>query len=146
MVIIWLSWLNCLTSPQTDDLFCNCDNRTRLTLPNGLGWWFAMEQDLKSLIELCASEIVHKEIYRGTHIRANLRKICENIEGICEPSPSSQSRLKHRNNSKGDDGNGKHEELDGQSDEHFWWRRSLCWTNWTTSGCANERYGSVWQM
>ena len=78
-----------------------------------------MEQDLESLIELCAGEIVHKEIYRRTHIRANLRKICENIEGICELSPSSQSRLKHRNNSKGDDGNGKHKEFDGQSDEHF---------------------------
>ena len=78
-----------------------------------------MEQDLKSLFELCAGGIVHKQIHRGTHIRANLRKICENIEGICELSPSSQSRLKHRNNSKDDDGNGKYEEFDGQSDEHF---------------------------
>ena len=32
---------------------------------------------------------------------------------------SSQSRLEHRKNSKADDGNGKHKELDGQSDEHF---------------------------
>ena len=78
-----------------------------------------MQQALKCLFELCASEIVHKQINRGTHIRTNLRKSCENIEGICELSPSSQSRLKHRNNSKGDDGNGKHEELDGKSDEHF---------------------------
>ena len=32
---------------------------------------------------------------------------------------SSQSRFEHRKNSKADDGNGKHKELDGQSDEHF---------------------------
>ena len=78
-----------------------------------------MEQALKCLSELCASEIVYKQIYRGTQIRTNLRKSCENIEDICELSASSQSGLKHRNNSKDDHGNGKHEELDGQSDEHF---------------------------
>ena len=74
---------------------------------------------MKSLFELCASEIVHKQIHRGTHIRANLGNPYEKIEGICELSPSSQPWLKHRNNSKDDDGNGKHEKLDGQSDEHF---------------------------
>ena len=41
------------------------------------------------------------------------------MEGICELTSSSQPWLKHRKNSKDDDRNGKHEKLDGQSDEHF---------------------------
>ena len=115
----WLKFWNCLTGTQTADLFCNCYSGARLSFSNDLGWRFPMEQVLKCLFELCASEIVHKQVHRRTHIRTNLWNCCEKIEGICELSPSSQSWLKHRNNSKEDDGNGKHEELDGQSDEHF---------------------------
>ena len=67
----------------------------------------------------CAGEVIHKYVDRGTHAATHLRHSREKIEGICKLSPSSQSRLKHRNNSKDDDGNGKYEEFDGQSDEHF---------------------------
>ena len=78
-----------------------------------------MKQVLKSLFEFCACEIVHKEIHRGTHISTDLRNSHEKTERVCELSPSSQSWLKHRKNSKDNHGNGKHEELDGKSDEHF---------------------------
>ena len=74
---------------------------------------------MDSLSVFCAGHIVHEKIYGGTGVGADLSNCHEKIEEICELSPSSQSRLKHRNNSKDDDGNGKHEELDGQSDEHF---------------------------
>ena len=110
---------NCLPGPQISNLFCNCYSATRLSFSIDRGWCFPMEQALKSLFELCASEIVHKQVHRRTHIRTNLWNCCEKIEGICELSPSSQPWLKRWNNSKDNDGNGKHEELDGQKDEHF---------------------------
>ena len=118
-IFIWLKWPNCLTGPYIAVLLCNCCSGTRFALCNDPGWLFPVEQALKSLFEPCASEIVHKEIHRETHIRTYFTNSHENTEGICKPSPSSQSRLKHRNNSKDYHGNGKHEELDGQSDEHF---------------------------
>ena len=74
---------------------------------------------MKSFSELCARYVVHKKIDTGTQVEEKLSKPNEKIEGICQLSPSSQSRLKHRNNSKDYHGNGKHEELDGKSDEHF---------------------------
>ena len=74
---------------------------------------------MNSLSVFCAGQIVHEKINGGTGVGADLSNCHEKIEEICELSASSQSGLKHRNNSKDDDGNRKDEELDGKSDEHF---------------------------
>ena len=93
--------------------------RIRFTVLLSLGCCFVPYHAVKCFSEPSAGGIVYEEIHRRTYVCKALTNPHEQFKGIRKISTRSQPWLKHRNNSKDDDGNGKHEEFDGQSDEHF---------------------------
>ena len=102
-----------------DRSICNYYNRPRFTVFNSLWWCVPTGEAVKSCSVLCAGEVVHKEIHRGTYAGKHFSTSHEKYEGIYKLSSNPQSWLEQWNDSNGDEGNGKHNELDGQSDEHF---------------------------
>ena len=91
----------------------------RFAVFHALGCCFPMYHAMKSFSELCAGAIVNEKVHGRACVWKGLTSPHEEIKEIRKISPRSQPWLKRWNNSKDNDGNGKHEELDGQSDEHF---------------------------